>query len=160
METLVPHAICHVGRISIATAQATEFVDLTGRIEALAAEAGFRTGMVNVQSLQSTAAIVVNEHDPLLLVDFSDVLARLVPKDAPYRHDDPNAQTLPPAPGRRPHGHAHGRALLLPSSAVMNVADGRLQLGHWQRIFLVELDGPATREVSVLFIGEACDKRT
>lgn len=107
-----------------------------------------------MQSLHSTAAVVVNEHDPLLLVDFSDLLARVAPKDAPYRHDDPNAQTLPPAPGRRPHGHAHCKALLLPSSALLNFAEGRLQLGHWQRVFLVELDGPGTRDVSVLFIGE------
>ena len=59
------------------------------------------------------------------------------------------------APGERPNGHAHCRALLLPTSALLNVAGGRLQLGRWQRIFLVELDGPRIREVSVLAFGEA-----
>jgi secondary thiamine-phosphate synthase enzyme len=58
-------------------------------------------------------------------------------------------------PDERRNGHAHCRALLLGSSVAVNVANGRLQLGRWQRVFLVELDGPRTREVSVLVIGEA-----
>ena len=47
-----------------------EFIDLTARIEALAAEAGIHAGLVNIQSLHTTTAIVVNEHEPLLLADF------------------------------------------------------------------------------------------
>jgi secondary thiamine-phosphate synthase enzyme len=58
------------------------------------------------------------------------------------------------AADERPNGHAHCRALLLPSSASLNVVDGRLQLGTWQRVFLVELDGPRDREVSLLAFGE------
>ena len=46
--------------------------------------------------------------------------------------------------------------LLLPSSACLNVTDGRLLLGRWQRVFFVELDGPREREISVLVFGEAC----
>ena len=55
----------------------------------------------------------------------------------------------------RANGHAHCRALLLPSSVCLNVASGRLLLGKWQRVFLVELDGPREREVSALLLGEA-----
>jgi thiamine phosphate synthase YjbQ (UPF0047 family) len=55
----------------------------------------------------------------------------------------------------RPNGHAHCRALLLPSSVSLNVASGRLVLGQWQRVFLVELDGPREREISALLLGEA-----
>jgi secondary thiamine-phosphate synthase enzyme len=154
METLVPAAICHHGRIRVATEQPIEFIDLTARIEALAAEAGIHAGFVNIQSLHTTTAIVVNEHEPLLLVDFGDLLARAAPRHAPYRHNDPNARNLPVDPGERPNGHAHCQALLLGSSASMNFAEGRLQLGRWQRVFLVELDGPRAREVSVLILGE------
>jgi secondary thiamine-phosphate synthase enzyme len=154
METLVPAAICRHGRIRVATEQAMEFIDLTIRIEALAAEAGIHAGLVNIQTLHTTTAIVVNEHEPLLLVDFGDLLARAAPRHAPYRHNDPNARNLPPAPGERPNGHAHCHALLLGSSVSLNFAEGRLQLGRWQRVFLVELDGPRVREVSVLVLGE------
>ena len=65
-----------------------------------------------------------------------------------------NVRTVNLAPGERANGHAHCHALLLGSSASLNLAEGRLQLGCWQRVFLVELDGPRVREVSVLAIGE------
>ena len=152
METLVPAAICYHGRIRVATERATEFIDLTARIEALTAEAGIHAGLVNIQSLHTTTAIVVNQAEPLLLVDFDTQLARAAPRDAPYRHNDMNVRTL--APGERPNGHAHYQALLLGSSAALNFAEGRLQLGRSQRVFLVELDGPRVREVSVLVLGE------
>lgn len=60
METLVPAATCHHGRIRVATERATEFIDLTDRIEIMAAEAGIHTGLVNIQSLHTTTAIVIN----------------------------------------------------------------------------------------------------
>jgi secondary thiamine-phosphate synthase enzyme len=69
-------------------------------------------------------------------------------------HDDMSARTVNLAPGERPNGHAHCRALLLGSSVLLNVASGSVQLGRWQRVFLVELDGPRTREVSILLFGE------
>ena len=56
--------------------------------------------------------------------------------------------------GERANGHSHCRALLLGPSVALNVSRGRLHLGRWQRVFLVELDGPKARDVSVLVIGE------
>ena len=123
-------------------AQPIEFIDLTVKIEALAAEAGIRSGLVNIQTLHTTTAIVVNEHEPLLLVDFGDLLGgrrRVMLRTATTTR---TPGTLPVAPGERPNGHAHCQALLLASSASLNFAEGRLQLGRWQRVFLVELDGP------------------
>ena len=155
METLAPSAICHHSRIRVETERPMEFIDLTDRVQTLAAEAGIRAGLVNIQSLHTTTAIVVNEHEPLLLADFHALLARTAPCGAPYRHDDMSVRTVNLAPGERANGHAHCRALLLPSSALINVAGGRLQLGRWQRIFVVELDGPRSREVSVMVFGES-----
>jgi thiamine phosphate synthase YjbQ (UPF0047 family) len=66
-----------------------------------------------------------------------------------------DVRTVNLAPGERPNGYAHCRALMLSPSALLNLADGRLQLGCWQRVFLVELDGPRVREVSVLVLGES-----
>jgi secondary thiamine-phosphate synthase enzyme len=152
METLVTAAICHHGRICIATERAMQFVDLTPRIEALATEAGFQTGLVNIQTLHTTTAIVVNQAEPLLLVDFDTLLNRAAPEDAPYRHNDTNVRRL--GRGELPNGHAHCQALLLGLSASVNFAEGRLQLGRSQRVFLVELDGPRDRQVSVLLVGE------
>jgi secondary thiamine-phosphate synthase enzyme len=154
MHTLAVTRTCRHTRISITTQHPTEFVDLSEQVDALVAEAGIHAGLVHVQSLHTTTAIVLNEHEPLLLTDFAALLAGIAPLDAAYLHDDMGARTVNLMPGERRNGHAHCRALLLGSSVAINVAEGRLQLGRWQRLFLVELDGPRTREVSVLLSGE------
>jgi secondary thiamine-phosphate synthase enzyme len=153
METLAPAPACRHTRIRVETRYPTEFIDLTDRIDASVSASGIRDGLVNVQTLHTTTGIIVNEHEPLLLADFTALLGRMAPQDTLYCHDDMTARTVNLAPGERPNGHAHCRALLLGSSASLNLAGGRLQLGRWQRVFLVETDGPRSREVSVLVLG-------
>jgi secondary thiamine-phosphate synthase enzyme len=153
METLV-RALTHHVRIRITTRHPTEFIDLTERLQTEVVHSGIRFGILNVQTLHTTTALVVNEHEPLLLTDFRALLEAAAPEDGRYRHDDMVVRTVNITDGERPNGHAHCRALLLPSSACLNVASGRLLLGRWQRVFLVELDGPRERELSVLALGE------
>jgi len=155
METLARTSTCRHATIHITTRQPTEFVDLTDRLEWLVAGAGLRSGIVNVQTLHTTTAVIVNEHEPLLLTDFQALLEAAAPGDRGYQHDDTTARTVNVSEAERPNGHAHCRALLLPSSACLNVTNGRLLLGQWQRVFLVELDGPRERDISVLVVGEA-----
>jgi secondary thiamine-phosphate synthase enzyme len=141
-------------RFVIQTTCTTQFIDLTGEIQRFVSDSAMDDGIVNVQSLHTTAAIVINEHEPLLLIDFAALLERTAPVAGPYRHDDLSVRTTNLVPGERVNGHAHCRALLLSNSATLNVASGHLQLGRWQRVFLVELDGPQRREISVLVLGE------
>jgi secondary thiamine-phosphate synthase enzyme len=155
METLARSATTRHTTIRVKTARPTEFIDLTDRVQAAVAASGVRDGLVNIQTLHTTTAIVVNEHEPLLLTDMTAMLERLAPADAVYRHDNVSLRTTNCVLGERPNGHSHCRALLLAPSACLNVAGGRLQLGRWQRVFLVELDGPRPREVSVLLLGDA-----
>ena len=155
MEAVVsPRGFRHA-QIRIATDHPTEFVDLTDRLKALVAESGIRFGLVNVQSLHTTTAIVVNENEPLLLGDFVVMLEIIAPSNLPYRHDDLVARTANVVADERVNGHAHCRAALLGVSACINVIDGNLQLGNWQRVFLAELDGPRERQVSMVILGEA-----
>ena len=154
MEILTPTA-SHSTRIRITSRRATEFIDLTEDLRRLVATAGLRNGILNVQSLHTTAGIVVNEHEPLLLDDFEIFLERLIPQDASYRHNDTHTGSVNILAGERPNGHAHCRALLVPPSVCLNIADSQLVLGTWQRVFLVELDGPRHREISVVAAGEA-----
>jgi len=155
METLSSAATCRHTRIRLSTVQPTEFIDVTDRLEQLVNESGIRFGLVNVQTLHTTTAIVVNEHEPLLLSDFRALLDRTVPDDGRYRHDDATVRMVNVTAGERPNGQAHCRALLLQPSVVLHVADGQLLLGRWQRVFLVELDGPREREISALVLGES-----
>ena len=70
-------------RIHVTTTHPTEFIDLTDRLERLVADAGLRFGILNVQTLHTTTAIVVNEHEPLLLADFQSLLEAAAPERWP-----------------------------------------------------------------------------
>lgn len=101
-------------------------------------------GIVNIFTKHSTSAIRVNENEKGLLLDFEEALKDIVKETDNYKHDfiDNNAAS-------------HIRAFLLGSSETIPIADGRLDLGTWQLIFFVELDGPrSNRTVELTFIGE------
>jgi secondary thiamine-phosphate synthase enzyme len=154
MQTVTPSQTRRHTTIRIDTEHPTQFIDLTSDLEAFVAASAIQSGLLNVQSLHTTAAIVVNEHDPLLLTDMAGLLERLAPVDAVYRHDNITLRTANCVLGEPPNGHSHCRALLLGPTATLNVVDGKLQLGRWQRVFLVELDGPRARDVSLLLLGD------
>ena len=104
-------------------------------------------GTVLVCSRHTTAAIVANEHEPFLLEDMARVLRRLVPPTDYYQHDDMSIRTVNLMPNERENGHAHCQHLFLGTSLQLPIREGRLDLGHYQHIFLVELDGPRARQV-------------
>jgi secondary thiamine-phosphate synthase enzyme len=126
-----------VRRISVATDRREQFVDVTdavaGAVEALAVT----DGAVLLHVPHTTAAVTVNEgFDADVAADVLDVLRRLVPQDPAYAHAEGNAD-------------AHVKAILVGSSQLLPVQDGRPALGRWQRIFFCEFDGPRRRELIV-----------
>jgi len=145
-------ARCHREEAEIETAAAFAFVDLTDLVADAVARSGIVDGLVAVQVLHTTAAIVVNEDEPLLREDLRAALERAAPCRLPYRHDDLAARPGVP-PDEPANGHAHCKALFLRASETLAVADGGLRLGRWQRVFLVELDGPRTRTLSLTVLG-------
>ena len=149
METFAPAPTHQHTRIRLITSQPTQFLDVTERLERLVAESDVGFGVLNVQTLHTTTGIVVNEHEPLLLEDFQTLLEGVAPQHGRYRHDDPMARVVNLTEAERANGHAHCRALFLPPAVCLNIVKGRLVLGHWQRVFFVELDGPRDREISV-----------
>lgn len=129
------------------------FVDVTERVARTVAQAGIRFGHVNVQSQHTTAALVVNENEPLLLEDLRRTLEAFAPRERVYEHDD-FSRRKGPLPADEPvNGHSHCKALMLPSSATLNIVDGRLDLGRWQSLFLVELDSARDRQISLMVVG-------
>jgi secondary thiamine-phosphate synthase enzyme len=128
--------------LEVATGAGKEFIDLTDRVRAIVKRAGVDAGLCQVMVLHSTAAVVVNEfNDPNIGKDVLSALDRAVPDHAGWLHDriDDNA-------------HAHIKATLLGPSELVPVKDGDLLLGTWQRILLVELDGPRSRKISVTIL--------
>jgi secondary thiamine-phosphate synthase enzyme len=129
-----------------------QFIDLTELVAERVRQSGVGEGMVTVQSRHTTAAVCVNENEPLLIADFQDLLERWAPAGARYRHNDLRARAEAP-PEEKPNGHAHARALLLGVSVCLTVAQGQVDLGDWQSVFLVELDGPRRRTLSIQVLG-------
>lgn len=153
MATLARVPVAHHVTIPVITDRPTAFVDITDRVAAVVREAGLETGLAVIVTRHTTTAVVVNEHEPGLLGDFEACLDYVAPRGRAYAHDDLAVRTVNVMPGERRNGHAHCRALLLPTSACLGVVAGVLSLGRWQRLFLVELDGPQPREVSVFLMG-------
>jgi secondary thiamine-phosphate synthase enzyme len=149
---VAPRFVSAAVTLRVETTSSLEIIDLTDRVAAFLGAVHLETGWVNVQTRHTTTGVLVNEHEPLLLGDLSRLLERLAPRDAGYAHDalHRRADVLP---DERPNGHAHAKASLLRTSETLNVAGARLQLGRWQRILLVELDGPRAREVSLAALG-------
>lgn len=139
--------------LRLATSSATQFLDITDRVCAVVREAGVLAGNVVVYSRHTTAAITINESEPLLLEDMARLLERVAPRDGDYRHNDFSIRTVNMVEDEAPNGHAHCRHLFLGASEAIPIVDGRVALGRWQRVFLVELDGPRTRDVLVQVLG-------
>jgi len=135
--------------IALRTDDPVEYVDITDHVTACVRRSGITEGMVNVQTRHTTTAIVVNENEPGLLQDLSDMLARVAPREARYNHDELGARPTPVPADEPLNGHAHLRSLILATSATLNIVGGRVELGRWQRVFFVELDGGRKREIAV-----------
>src|SRR6202165_1293468 len=151
-----PSSIVRSRVLTLATHDSIELVDITYAVAAFVCEARLKDGLVQVFSRHTTAAVRIQEDEPLLLEDLRRFLRRLAPPDDDYGHNDFRVRTQHMHPDERPNGHAHCLQLLLGSSESVPVMDGELVLGAWQRLFLVELDGPRPqREVLVQVLGEA-----
>jgi secondary thiamine-phosphate synthase enzyme len=138
--------------VHLRTEKPLQFIDLTELVAERVRRSGVSEGVVMVQSRHTTAAVVVNENEPFLLEDFAHLLERWAPEGVPYRHNNLAAREAPLS-DEKPNGHAHARALVLGASVSLNVAEGEIDIGQWQSVFLVELDGPRRRLVSVQVLG-------
>jgi secondary thiamine-phosphate synthase enzyme len=138
--------------VVLRTQSRRQFIDVTELVAERVRRSGVREGLVSVQAHHTTTAVVVNEDEPLLLGDFERLLDRLCPAEGPYDHDD-FARRRGVLADERPNGASHCRSLLLGSGQTVHVSGGALQLGRWQRLLLVELDGPRSRTLSIAVLG-------
>ena len=133
-------------RVHCRTQGNNDAVNLTGAVEAEVAASGIRDGLAVLFVTGSTAALTTIEYEPGLVEDFKDFFNRLVPQAAAYRHNLTEGDQ---------NGHSHIRASLLGPSLTIPVEGGRLALGTWQQIVLLDFDvRPRSREVVVQISGE------
>ncbi len=149
-----PGVASQLRRLVLETREPIQFVDITDHVADVVRTAGLREGVVTVFSRHTTAAVCIQEAEPLLIEDLRDFLERSAPAKHHYRHNDFRVRTVHMHDDESPNGHAHCLQLMLGSSESVPVLDGELQLGTWQRIFVVELDGPRPcREVIIQALG-------
>ena len=144
--------------VHLLTEERFQFIDLTELVKERVRRSGVTHGFVNVHTKHTTTALLVNENEPLLLEDFRELVERWAPQGRTYHHNDLHARLGAP-PDERPNGHSHARALLLGMSVSLNISEGEINLGEYQSIFLVELDGVRRRSVSILVLGLNGDKK-
>lgn len=133
----------YVEEFTISTKAREEVVVVTRQVEGVVERSGVKNGIVLIYVPHATAVITANENEPRLKEDILNKLRSLFPRGAGYRHDeiDDNA-------------NAHLANIFLGFHLVMPVVGGRLRRGTWQEVMLVEMDGPRTRHVVVVVLGD------
>jgi len=129
-----------------------ELVEITDQVEAAVAKTGITVGIACISSEHTTAGILVNEHEEGFFSDLKEALHRLAPKDLYYKHNDLRHRKA--EPGEPLNGHSHILSSLIGASQTLPIVDGKLKLGTWQSIFLIELDSARFRRITVTVIGE------
>ena len=123
--------------ITVKTRGRTDFVDITAKVAAVAAESAVKEGLLRVYVPHTTAGITINENaDPAVVRDIEAVLDRLVPWEGGYAHAEGNSA-------------AHVKASLMGSHVAVPILEGRLALGTWQGVYFCDFDGPRTRRAIV-----------
>ena len=131
-------------RLTIKTHKKREIVDITEQLESLLwKQYGDKTGVCQLSVLHTTAALTTADLDPGTDLDMLDAFEHLIPK-LPYRH-----------PYNPVHVPDHILSALIGTSLALMLDRGLLLLGTWQRIVLVELDGPRERELVLAFVETA-----
>ena len=135
----------HTGQLRFSTQGDGDVIDLTEGVASVVESSGVQGGVVSVFVPGSTAAVTAMEHEPGGVRDLRAALERLIPAEGDYAHNRLNNDT---------NSHAHIRAAIMGPSETVPVRDGRLGLGTWQQLVLVDFDDrPRERTVVVQVMG-------
>jgi secondary thiamine-phosphate synthase enzyme len=131
----------HSGELRLSTEGNGDVVDLTDGVESVIAASGVERGSTSVFVPGSTAAVTLMEFEPGGVHDLQALLDRLIPVHGDYEHNHLNHDT---------NSHAHQRASIVGASEVVPVEGGRLALGTWQQLVLIDFDDRARERTVVI----------
>lgn len=126
--------------IEIQTNLKKEVIDITDKINALIKKENFKDGLINLFLMHTTAALTTADLDPGTDLDMLDAFSKLIPK-LNYRH-----------PHNPDHVPDHILSSLIGTSLTLPILNNEVLLGTWQRIVLIEFDGPRLRKINIKFI--------
>lgn len=138
--------------IEVETDTGIGIYNITPQIEKILHLTSVRNGQVLVFSRHTTTALAINENEERLLEDVKIHLEKLAPPSGSYLHNDLHLRDVPD--DEPINAHSHLMAMMLSTSEVIPIVDGKLALGTWQSILFFELDGSRKRSVSVQISGE------
>lgn len=132
--------------ITVQTRGDGDVLDLTAQLTGFVDSMGLEAGIVVVAVVGSTAGITTVEYEPGLVADLRKAFERIAPAGVAYEHDSRWGDG---------NGHSHVRASLLGPSLTLPVVQGKVALGTWQQVVLVDFDTrPRTRRVVIQVLGE------
>jgi len=136
----------HTKKLTEKTQGFCDIIDITAKVQDQVQKEKIQKGLATVFVSGSTAALTTIEYEPGLIQDLKELVEKLIPSNKRYHHDDRWGDD---------NGFSHLRASLFGSSLQIPIDSGRLLLGTWQQIVLVDFDNrPRTREVVVQVIEE------
>jgi secondary thiamine-phosphate synthase enzyme len=131
----------HTAEFRLSSGGDADIVEITDRVQAVVADAGVAQAQATAFVRGSTAAITTMEYEPGGVHDLQGLMDRLIPARGDYEHNRLNHDT---------NSHAHQRASIIGPSEVVPVVDGRLALGTWQQLVVIDFDDrPRERTVVV-----------
>jgi secondary thiamine-phosphate synthase enzyme len=130
----------HSGELRLSTEGDSDVIDITAGVQRIVDGSGLVAGQALAFVRGSTAAITTMEHEPGGVSDLQAMLERLIPAAGDYEHNRLNHDT---------NSHAHQRASVIGPSATVPIVEGRLALGTWQQLVLIDFDDRA-RERTVI----------
>jgi len=139
-------------KIEVKSTGQIEFLDITSQVNEVVSDSGIREGQVTIYSPHTTASIMVNHNETMLLQDFMRTLYKLVPVSDRYSHDLFELNREKASDGRS-NGHSHCKAMLLSSSETIPIEKGHIILSETQSVFVVEMDGARARDIVVQVMG-------
>jgi secondary thiamine-phosphate synthase enzyme len=134
----------HTKYLWFETTQAREYLNITHEVQEAVAESGIAEGMVLVSAMHITAGVYVNDAESGIIADLDEMLERLAPYKADYRHHRTGED----------NGDAHLKSLLIHHQVIVPVTNGRLDVGPWQQVYYAEFDGRRRKRVVLKVMGE------
>jgi len=138
--------------LALTTQKGIHLHNISEEITAFVKESNVQNGIVTVNSMHTTTALTINEYESRLMDDVRLFLHNLIPETNKYLHNDIHLRDCPQ--DEPENAHSHLASMLLGNTESIILKDGTMQLGKWQSIILIELDGPRSRKVGVQIMGE------
>lgn len=128
--------------LEVATTKKTQFIDITSKIEDIAAGSKASSGLCYIFVPHTTAGLTINENaDPDVVKDILTHTSKMVPENAGFLHAEGNSA-------------AHIKASLFGFAQTIIIENSKLLLGTWQGIYFAEFDGPRNRKVIVKIVAD------